>query len=57
MVSINTFSFATTINSQIALMFTGNNEQCLFVESVFFEIEIDRTLMKSTNPFANIVHA
>jgi tetratricopeptide (TPR) repeat protein len=53
LISINTY-FSTTTDSQIAFSFAGDGEPVPFLESVLFEIELERTAVKSARPFAKL---
>ncbi|CAF2728168.1 unnamed protein product [Rotaria sp. Silwood2] len=53
LISINTF-FLTTTNLQTSITFAKNSERNSFVESIVFEVVVNRSVAKSTKPFAAI---
>ncbi|CAF3585548.1 unnamed protein product [Rotaria sp. Silwood1] len=53
LISINTF-FLTTTNFQTAITCAKNSERNSFIESIVFEIVVNRSVTKSAKPFAEI---
>ncbi|CAF1258845.1 unnamed protein product [Rotaria sordida] len=53
LISINTY-FLTTTNFQTAVTYAKNGERNPFVESIVFEIIVNRSVAKSNKPFAAI---